>query len=79
GGSSLFANNSPLIVLDGLPLDNNQADGTRSVLSSINPHDIESFSVLKDASAAAIYGIRGSNGVIIINTKKGRGKLSVNL
>jgi iron complex outermembrane receptor protein len=79
GGSSLFANNSPLIVLDGLPLDNNQADGTRSVLSSINPNDIESFSVLKDASAAAIYGIRGSNGVIIINTKKGRGKLSVNL
>lgn len=79
GGSSFNANNSPLIVLDGLPLDNAQADGTRSILSTINPNDIESFSVLKDASAAAIYGIRGSNGVIIINTKKGRGDLSVSL
>lgn len=79
GGSSFNANNSPLIVLDGLPLDNDTADGTRSILSSINPNDIESFSVLKDASAAAIYGIRGSNGVIIINTKKGRGKLNVTL
>lgn len=79
GGSSFNANNSPLIVLDGLPLDNQTADGTRSILSSINPNDIESFSVLKDASAAAIYGIRGSNGVIIINTKKGRGDLSISL
>lgn len=79
GGSSFNANNSPLIVLDGLPLDNSVADGTRSILSTINPNDIESFSVLKDASAAAIYGIRASNGVIIINTKKGRGELSVSL
>jgi iron complex outermembrane receptor protein len=79
GGSSLFANNAPLIVLDGLPLENKTADGTRSVLSSINPNDIESFSVLKDASASAIYGIRGANGVIIINTKKGRGELNVTL
>lgn len=79
GGSSFNANNSPLIVLDGLPLDNANAGGTRSILSTINPNDIESFSVLKDASAAAIYGIRASNGVIIINTKKGRGKLNITL
>lgn len=79
GGSSFNASNAPLIVLDGLPLDNDTAAGTRSILSTINPNDIESFSVLKDASAAAIYGIRASNGVIIINTKKGRGKLSINL
>jgi len=79
GGSSFNASNAPLIVLDGLPLSNETADGTRSILSSINPNDIESFSVLKDASAAAIYGIRGSNGVIIINTKKGRGDLNVTL
>ena len=79
GGSSFNASNAPLIVLDGLPLNNETADGTRSILSSINPNDIESFSVLKDASAAAIYGIRGSNGVIIINTKKGRGDLKVTL
>jgi hypothetical protein len=54
GGSSFNANNSPLIVLEGLPLDNSVADGTRSILSTINPNDIEFFSVLKEASAAAI-------------------------
>lgn len=77
GGASLNASNSPLIVIDGLPI-NNVASGGRSVLSSINPADIESFSVLKDASAAAIYGNRGANGVIIITTKKGKQGLKVN-
>ncbi len=66
GGSSLLANNSPLIVVDGLPIDGG--------LSAINPNDIESFSILKDASATAIYGNRGSNGVILITTKKGSKK-----
>jgi TonB-linked SusC/RagA family outer membrane protein len=65
GGSSLNASNNPLIVIDGLPLSGIN-------LSSINPNDIESFSILKDASATAIYGSRGANGVIIISTKKGR-------
>jgi len=71
GGASLGASNNPLIVIDGLPIDNNVSGGSTSVLSSINPNDIESFSILKDASAAAIYGSRASNGVIIITTKKG--------
>ncbi|WP_127845735.1 SusC/RagA family TonB-linked outer membrane protein [Psychroflexus aestuariivivens] len=79
GGASFNANNSPLIVLDGLPLNNTTPAGTRSILSSINPSDIESFSILKDASASAIYGNRGANGVIIINTKKGREKLEITL
>jgi TonB-linked SusC/RagA family outer membrane protein len=70
GGSSLNASNDPLIVIDGLPLS-----GVN--LSSINPNDIESFSVLKDASATAIYGSRGANGVIIITTKKGRKEYSL--
>lgn len=68
GGSSLAASNDPLIVVDGLPL---AGDGG---LSSVNPNDIETFSILKDASATAIYGNRGSNGVIIITTKKGSRK-----
>lgn len=79
GGASLNASNDPLIVVDGVPIaPNRNADGTPSIagspdpLSLINPNDIESFSVLKDASAAAIYGSRASNGVIIITTKKGR-------
>ena len=72
GGSSLSASNDPLIVVDGLPLDNNGIAGAPNILSTINPQDIESFNVLKDASATAIYGSRGSNGVIIITTKKGR-------
>jgi TonB-linked SusC/RagA family outer membrane protein len=78
GGASLSASNDPLIVIDGLPIDNNTGGGSVSVLSSINPGDIESFSVLKDASATAIYGSRASNGVIIITTKKGsKGPLQV--
>jgi len=77
GGSSLFASNDPLIVIDGLPIDNTTNTGATSVLSSLNPNDIESFTVLKDASATAIYGSRASNGVIIITTKKGGKKLAV--
>jgi iron complex outermembrane receptor protein len=72
GGSSLSATNDPLIVLDGTPLDNSGINGLRNPLSTINPNDIESFTILKDASATAIYGSRASNGVIIITTKKGR-------
>jgi TonB-linked SusC/RagA family outer membrane protein len=66
GGSSLLASNDPLIVIDGLPIDGG--------LSSVNPNDIETFSILKDASSTAIYGNRGSNGVILITTKKGSKK-----
>ena len=79
GGSSLNASNDPLIVIDGLPIDNNADNnrGTTSVLAALNPNDIESFTVLKDASATAIYGSRASNGVIIITTKRGGKKLSV--
>lgn len=72
GGSSLNASNDPLIVIDGVPLDNDPISGAGSNLTFINPNDIESFTVLKDASATAIYGTRASNGVIIITTKKGR-------
>jgi iron complex outermembrane receptor protein len=79
GGGSLFANNDPLIVVDGLPLSNDTPGGSRSVLSSINPNDIESFSVLKDAAATAIYGNRASAGVIIIKTKQGTKNLSVDI
>ena len=71
GGSSLNAQNSPLIVIDGLPITNEGISGVADQLSSINPSDIETFTVLKDASATAIYGSRASNGVIIITTKKG--------
>ncbi|WP_344788939.1 SusC/RagA family TonB-linked outer membrane protein [Postechiella marina] len=71
GGSSLSGNNAPLIVIDGVPLDNSGVAGVGNPLSLINPNDIESFSVLKDASATAIYGSRASNGVLIITTKKG--------
>ena len=72
GGSSISASNNPLIVIDGLPISESGVSGSRGVLSSINPNDIESFSVLKDASATAIYGSRAANGVIIITTKKGK-------
>ena len=72
GGSSLQASNDPLIVIDGLPVSNDGISGTSNPLSSINPNDIESFTVLKDASATAIYGSRASNGVIMITTKKGQ-------
>lgn len=73
GGASLSASNSPLIVIDGVPVDNNTVSGGTNPLAFINPNDIESFTVLKDASSAAIYGTRASNGVIIITTKKGKG------
>ena len=72
GGSSLNASNDPLIVIDGLAMDNYGVQGLANPLSMVNPNDIESFTVLKDASATAIYGSRASNGVIIITTKKGR-------
>ena len=71
GGSSLSASNKPLIVIDGLPIDNEGIKGVSNMFSTINPNDIETFTVLKDASATAIYGSRASNGVIIITTKKG--------
>ena len=78
GGSSLSASNDPLIVVDGIPLGGGPG-GVGNMLSSINPTDIETFTVLKDASATAIYGSRASNGVIIITTKKGtKGKVKVN-
>ena len=79
GGSSISASNDPLIVLDGVLLDPGGINGSANALSLINPNDIESFTVLKDASATAIYGSRASNGVIIITTKKGKaGALKVN-
>ncbi|MDB5014438.1 MAG: SusC/RagA family TonB-linked outer membrane protein, partial [Daejeonella sp.] len=71
GGSSLNASNDPLFVIDGVVLDNSSISGASNPLSFINPNDIETFTVLKDASAAAIYGARAANGVIIITTKKG--------
>jgi len=71
GGSSLSASNDPLFVIDGVPIDGEGISGSRNPMNNINPNDIESFSVLKDASATAIYGSRASNGVIIITTKKG--------
>ncbi len=77
GGSSLFASNDPLIVIDGLPIENSSGAGTTSILAGLNPATVESITVLKDASATAIYGVRASNGVIIITTKKGGKTLSV--
>lgn len=71
GGASLNASNDPLIVIDGIPVSNDAAPGIPNALATINPNDIETFTVLKDASATAIYGSRASNGVIIIQTKKG--------
>ncbi len=79
GGASLNASNSPLIVIDGVPVDNGGISGAANALALINPNDIESFNILKDASATAIYGSRASNGVIIIITKKGKsGKMKFN-
>lgn len=72
GGTSLNASNDPLIVIDGVPLEGQGIAGVGNPLSLINPDDIETFTILKDASAAAIYGSRGANGVIIITTKKGK-------
>lgn len=71
GGSSLSATNDPLIVIDGVPIATDDVSGTRNPLNLINPNDVETMTVLKDASATAIYGSRASNGVIIITTKKG--------
>ncbi len=72
GGSSMKASNDPLIVVDGVPLDNTGIEGMRNPLNAVNPADIETFTVLKDASSTAIYGARASNGVILITTKKGK-------
>ncbi|MGL5227371.1 MAG: SusC/RagA family TonB-linked outer membrane protein, partial [Bacteroidales bacterium] len=71
GGSSLTASNDPLVVIDGVPVDNSGISGVSNPLSTVHPNDIESFTVLKDASATAIYGSRASNGVILITTKRG--------
>ena len=80
GGSSLNANNDPLIVIDGVPIDNTGVQGMSNPLAMVSPDNVESMTVLKDASATAIYGSRASNGVIIITTKKGKsGKPQVNL
>lgn len=74
GGSSLSASNDPLIVIDGIAIDNSSTSGSSNILGMINPNDIETYTVLKDASSTAIYGSRASNGVIIITTKKGTKK-----
>jgi TonB-linked SusC/RagA family outer membrane protein len=79
GGASLNATNDPLIVIDGISVESNGIAGSGNLLNTINPNDIESMSVLKDASATALYGSRASNGVIIITTKKGaKGKIKFN-
>lgn len=79
GGASLNSSNDPLIVIDGVPVDGNGISGSGNLLNSINPNDIESMTVLKDASATALYGSRASNGVLIITTKKGtKGKIKFN-
>jgi len=72
GGASLNSSNDPLIVIDGIPFSGNTISGAANPLSLINPNDIETFTVLKDANATAIYGSRASNGVILITTKKGK-------
>ena len=73
GAASLNASNDPLIIIDGVPIANDAGKGMSNPLDMVNPNDIESFTVLKDASSAAIYGSRASNGVIMITTKKGKG------
>lgn len=79
GGASLNASNDPLIVIDGVPVEGNGIAGSANLLNTINPNDIESITVLKDASAAALYGSRASNGVLIVTTKKGtQGKIKYN-
>jgi TonB-dependent SusC/RagA subfamily outer membrane receptor len=72
GTGSLSLTNQPLYIIDGIPLDNGGVGGSRNPLNFINPSDIETFVVLKDASSTAIYGSRAANGVILINTKKGK-------
>ncbi|MBL0740057.1 SusC/RagA family TonB-linked outer membrane protein [Chryseolinea lacunae] len=78
GGASLDASNDPLIVIDGVPITNNNLGGSPNILATLNPNDIETFTVLKDASATAIYGSRASNGVIIITTKRGGKEFKIN-
>jgi len=78
GGSSMSASNDPLIVVDGVPLDNTPIGGSPNLLSTLNPSDIATFTILKDASATAIYGSRAANGVILITTKRGSQKFTVN-
>jgi iron complex outermembrane receptor protein len=77
-GASLSASNDPLFVIDGVPVDNSEIEGASNIIGGLNPEDIETFTVLKDASATAIYGSRASNGVIVITTKKGGDKVNVN-
>ncbi|MEJ5963919.1 SusC/RagA family TonB-linked outer membrane protein [Pedobacter immunditicola] len=72
GGASLNASNDPLIVVDGVPMSGSSIGGAANPLSLINPNDIETFTILKDANATAIYGSRASNGVVLITTKKGK-------
>ncbi|MCX6264640.1 MAG: SusC/RagA family TonB-linked outer membrane protein [Bacteroidetes bacterium] len=79
GGASLNASNDPLVVIDGVPVEGNGIAGSANLLNTINPNDIESITVLKDASAAALYGSRASNGVLIVTTKRGtKGKIRYN-
>ncbi len=78
GLGSLSLNSSPLFVIDGVPIDNSNVGGSRSFLNFINPNDIETITVLKDASSTAIYGSRAANGVILITTKKGKRRLNFN-
>jgi iron complex outermembrane receptor protein len=79
GGASLNASNDPLIIIDGVPVENRGIAGSSNPLNLVNPNDIESFTILKDPSSAAIYGSRASNGVILITTKKGKkGKIRFN-
>jgi TonB-dependent starch-binding outer membrane protein SusC len=78
GTTSLNASTDPLIVVDGVPLNNTIPGGSANILAAINPDDVENITVLKDASATAIYGSRGSSGVIMITTKRGTKKLTIN-
>ncbi|WP_428329877.1 SusC/RagA family TonB-linked outer membrane protein [Mucilaginibacter sp.] len=78
GTTSINASSDPLIVIDGVPISNVTAGGTANILTTINPNDVENITVLKDASATAIYGSRGSSGVILITTKRGTKSLSIN-
>ncbi|MES2454690.1 MAG: SusC/RagA family TonB-linked outer membrane protein [Bacteroidota bacterium] len=78
GGASLDASNDPLIVIDNVPVDNTGMGGSANILAAINPNDIENITVLKDASATAIYGARASNGVLLITTKRGSKSFELN-
>jgi TonB-dependent starch-binding outer membrane protein SusC len=78
GTTSINASSDPLLVIDGVPLSNVVAGGTDNILAAINPDDIENVTILKDASATAIYGSRGSSGVILITTKRGTKNFQIN-